>query len=122
MRLGFIKNVVPAPNMGKKYCQDIEPAGWYFTPIRIDSVLSVPEGSMGPHYVRGIVDLKNPLVLDLSPMESPNNWKVRLQLKYKKKGRALSLAIKAAGYDSILVRWESIKIDDGFSEAVLLTC
>lgn len=90
----YAKNLEKAPNMGALYGQDIEPAGDYLV------VSSRPiEG--GENWEVGSISFSNPLVLDAEG--GTVAWKKALSVSMGgKKGKALSDAVRAQGYDSII--------------------
>lgn len=94
----YLRNTEPAPNFGPRFGQDIEPAGRY--------LLHNPNpGDLAPHWEKGQIAFKNPLVLQLSTGENvygPNGWKAHLQRTFKAKRKALSCKLLKAGYDGIV--------------------
>lgn len=97
--LRFIRNTERSPNFGARFQQDIEPAGRYFT--------HAPPGNHEPPrgWERGEVSFKNPLVLEFNEGDGhydERSWKAWLQRKFRKKGRALTCALKKAGHDGIV--------------------
>lgn len=55
-----------------------------------------------PGWVKGKVTFGNPLVLDWGKGYDDTSWKMALSKHYGKKGKALTQAIKAEGYDGIV--------------------
>jgi len=95
VRFPYFRNNTPAPNLGPRFGQDIEPAGKY---------LSFQEkGSLPlPGQENGVVFLKNPIVLQFGGY-GPNGWKNLLRINFQGyTGKKLSNLIKKYGYDSIV--------------------
>ena len=98
----FIRGTTPSPYFGPTYGQDIEPAGRY--------MVTDPGGDdPPPGWEKGQVRFEKPLVLKLvdspdrdAPIYGPDGWKARLHKTYRKKGRALSCALRKDGYDGIV--------------------
>jgi hypothetical protein len=100
----FIKNTEKAPQFHKygedKFGQLIEPHGNY-----ISSAHDVDVSKLPKNYTHGIMEFKNPLVIDWGEglYTDPDNWKQVLSKQYGgKKGKALSKAIAKDGYDGIV--------------------
>ena len=96
----FIRNTIKSPNMGERFQQHIEPAGRYMT--HVPNAKNLP-----PNMEAGTVRFKNPLVIESNPDPDrhydENSWKVQLSREFGgKKGKALSRAVAAAGYDGII--------------------
>lgn len=98
--LRFIRNTERSPHFGPTYQQDIEPAGRF--------LLHAPPGDREPPrgWERGEVRFENPLVLEFNESGAhrydEHSWKAWLQRKFRKKGRALTCALKKAGHDGIV--------------------
>lgn len=98
MLLYFAKNLIPAPNMGEKYNQHLEPQGWYFSP----SPRPLYEPTLLNH-ITGQIESGNILKLELSDNELISNWKFRLSETYKATGKRLTKKLLKAGFNTILV-------------------
>jgi len=94
----YIKNLEKAPFEGRRYRQDIEPAGRFLTVGKAENVKDLP------NYETGIIEFNNPLVVDFGGgYESGTNWKDVLSERYGgKTGKKLTEAIKKDGYDGIV--------------------
>ena len=83
-------------DFGKQYGQHLEPSGEYMTYI--------PEGTKhveAPNYTYGNIHFSNPLVME-HKSTGENGWKKDLSERFGgKTGKALSTAIKKAGYDAV---------------------
>ena len=89
----------PPPTYGDHYQQKIEPAGRY--------LLHNPDpGDLAPGWEAGTVNFESPLVVwfNLRPGEyyDTRSWKMQLKRHYGKRGRTLSRAIAADGYDAVV--------------------
>ena len=95
----FLRGTRPAPNLGSKYQQDIEPAGRYM-------VHNETPGDLAHGWETGIVSFQRPLVLwlttDPDRIYGPGSWKARLAAAYQATGADLTRALLADGYDSIV--------------------
>ena len=97
----FLRNTTKAPSApaGDPYQQRIEPAGRYM--IHNPDPGDLPEG-----WIQGTVRFENPLVLAFNTKQglyySDGSWKKQLERFFRKRGRALSRAVFAAGYDGIV--------------------
>jgi hypothetical protein len=84
---------------GDRFQQDIEPAGRYM-------VHNENPGDLSRNFESGEITFYRPLVLKFNPVDhssyDENNWKFRLHKYYRKKGKALSMAIRQDGYDGIV--------------------
>lgn len=114
MEIPYIRNTVSSTNHVKndpQYGQDVEPAGRYLS----ESGGFTPEG-----WESGTVRFEKPLHItwgDSGSYTEDDNWKRRLSGFYGgKKGKALSKAVQADGYDAIVTHGEH-----GTSEIVDLT-
>lgn len=97
----FVRNTQKAPNFGKLYQQHIEPAGRY--------MLHNPNpGDPASGWECGEVSFQNPLVIALNTgapegrIYDENSWKAHLHRVFRKRGLALSAAIRARGHDGIV--------------------
>lgn len=94
LEMGFIRNPVPAPDMGMEFGQHIEPVGKYMN-------LTPKAGVTDETYERGTVRFENPLVIE---GETSRLWKAELSYEYGGLGReALTRALWKDGYDGIIV-------------------
>ena len=93
-----IRNTEPAPNMGARYGQDIEPAGVYMTEGPSKNIQGMP------NMVADRVRFENPLVIEWGEgYGQAGNWKNVLSQRFDgKTGAELSDAVAAAGYDGIV--------------------
>lgn len=112
----FRRGTTPSPKFGPRFGQDIEPTGRYMV---LDPGGPVPKG-----FEAGKVSFKNPLVLKLVNSKDPDaaiygpaGWKARLRKAYRKKGRALSCALRKEGYDGI-VTCDVVRGEAGTSEII----
>ena len=110
----FVRGTTPAPKLGPRYQQDIEPAGRYM--LHNPTPGDLPRG-----WVAGEVSFKNPLVLPFNTSGEvrydDNSWKARLHRALGGRGRALSCKIVARGHDGIV----TVDGDGGTREIVDLT-
>jgi murein DD-endopeptidase MepM/ murein hydrolase activator NlpD len=90
----YAHNTEPTPNMGSRFQQDIEPAGFY--------VIHQPNPHGTPGWQYGTCTLNNPLVLPFGTGFNETSWKAELHRRYKKKGRALSRALRKEGFDGVV--------------------
>lgn len=103
------------PNYGSRFGQNLEPSGEYMTFIgENDTHLNLP------NYTYGTITFKNPLILE-HKSTGDTGWKKDLSDMFGgKTGKALSNAIKKAGYDAV-VTWEDYKGNRVWSEIVNLS-
>jgi hypothetical protein len=98
VRFTFLRNTEPSPHFGARYGQDVEPTGRY--------ILHKTEGSTPPRgWTTGVVELRRPLVMPLTTgadIYGPDGWKAHLVRATGKRGRALSRALLARGYDGVV--------------------
>lgn len=99
----FVRNTEKAPNLGPRFQQDIEPAGFY-----VQHACGFSQ-DLARGWVRGVLTLESPLVLSFSdpvdalePLYGPHSWKAELQRAFRARGRALSRKLVAAGYDGVV--------------------
>ena len=99
----FIHNTEKAPQPRRDafdpFQQRIEPAGFY---MLADEDPSAP---LARGWVRGTARFRNPIVLAWNAGAGgydEDSWKARLYRAFKKRGVALSRAIKAAGHDAVV--------------------
>lgn len=103
----YVKNLEKAPQLGARFQQDIEPHGRYMS-------MHSKSATVLPNFEYGTVKFKNPLVINFSTTNGgydENNWKYKLSNYYKKKGKALSTALKKDGYDGIItvdMKWKAL--------------
>ncbi len=79
------------PKKDAPYDRGIEPSGRYVTQVKDASKVDT-----SGHYISGTLSFKNPLVLN------SETWKKDLFDHYKKRGKALSKALIADGYDGVV--------------------
>lgn len=107
-------NNANTPNFGSTFGQNIEPKGEYMS--YIDE--GTPHINL-PNYTYGVISFQNPLIIE-HKSTGENGWKRDLSNMFGgKTGRALSTAIKKAGYDAV-VTWEMFKGQRSWSEIVNL--
>jgi len=98
---GFARNLDSAPPApaGDPYQQRLEPAGLYV-------VAASPGAVAPPGWVLGTARLESPLVIDFNTdpasLYGPTSWKARLSQLYGSTGRALTDALVAEWYDSVV--------------------
>jgi hypothetical protein len=102
--IDITKNTEPAPYLGSRFGQDVEPKGTYVLQGKIDS-----EG-----YVNGKANLINPLFVDVTD-NTLIDYKRELASKYKAKGQKLTNKLMELGYDSII----TVKENGEYGEIVL---
>ena len=113
----YMRNTVPAPDMGAKFGQDIEPAGRYISHRTTTDDLP-PEhrlatGEVVTAWEAGEVTFENPLVIEHG---STKEWKARLSKAYDgKTGQELSAALRADGHDGIVTVWP----EKGFASEIV---
>lgn len=93
----LLKNMDKAPNMGSKYGQDVEPAGFYCLIYNENYQKNLLEQ---PNYKLYSYDIHNPLIIDVT--DNVISWKKELSEKYKAKGKSLSNKLIKEGYDCII--------------------
>ena len=99
----YFRNTVPAPNMGEKFQQHIEPAGRYLNQNENQDRLDYLENVENVEF--GNIQFDNPLVIQSNlgdGIYDSLSWKYILAKKFGKTGRELSLALIEAGYDGIV--------------------
>lgn len=94
----LLKNIEKAPNMGSRYGQDVEPAGFYAIEYNEEYQRDM---LTRPNYKLYKVNIKNPLIIEVDS-DTLISWKRDLSEKYKAKGKALSKKLMADGYDVII--------------------
>ena len=102
--IDITKNTEPAPYLGSRFGQDVEPKGTYVLQGKIKA-----DG-----YVNGKAELKNPLFINVDD-NSLIEYKRDLATKYNAKGKRLTNKLMNIGYDSII----TIKEDGTYGEIVL---
>lgn len=97
----YVRRNEGAPNFGSLYQQDIEPAGRYLAHNEDPGPNAEETG-----WEVGQVTFQSPLVIKFNPENDvsydEHSWKSSLHRHYGKKGKELSQAIKADGYDGIV--------------------
>lgn len=100
----FVRNTERAPHFGARFQQDIEPGGRY--------LLHNPDpGDLPRGWETGTASFESPLVIAFSlagdvgpdePIYGPTSWKAQIARAFGKGGRALSAALRVAGYDAVV--------------------
>ena len=94
----YKRNTEKAPQMGSVFGQDVEPSGIYVT--------QVEQGFVPQGLESGEIQIQNPLVIDITS-DTLIEYKRDLSKKYNnKKGRALTEALKADGYDAVVTKFK----------------
>jgi hypothetical protein len=96
----FMHSNESAPNMGGRFQQDIEPAGYYMIIAEKQGIKTWKRA--GKDFAHGVATFKNPLVLEFGMGYDKSSWKHALWEKYGKKGKALTRALIKDGYDGIV--------------------
>lgn len=92
----YLHNDTPAPNMGSRFGQDIEPTGFYFTEREGDHPLTDGLSS-------GVEEIKNPLVMHWgSGYGNSDCWKNVLTRVFGLTGAKLSKELMRQGYTHII--------------------
>lgn len=95
----FVRNTVPSHQFGTEFQQHIEPAGRF---MLVREVSGPPPSG----WESGTVTFEHPLVIAFNTQGGgydEHSWKAKLSAAYRgKKGRALSRALLADGYDGIV--------------------
>lgn len=98
----YLRNTEPSPKQrgNTQFQQQIEPAGRYM-------LLRDSHGALAPGWQSGTIQFDRPLVLHFNTGDEggydEHSWKAHLSRAYRgKKGRSLSRAILADGYDGIV--------------------
>jgi hypothetical protein len=117
IKLHWIHNTEKAPYLGTTYQQDIEPSGFY-------CIHNPDPGELGKKWIKGVTELKNPLVLHFN-LEEPNlynetSWKAQLWAHYQEQGKALNHDLKRDGYDAVVSLYSELGHPWGTAEIVLL--
>jgi hypothetical protein len=102
----IMKNMEPAPYMGSRFGQDVEPSGTYVLEKDFDRKLDKP-------WVEGQAEIKKPLFIEVND-DTLISYKYELAKKYKAKGKRLTEKLMAVGYDAI------ITMRDGESGEIIL--
>jgi len=92
--LTLLHNKESSPNMGSRFGQDVEPAGYYAI------VSQNPFLATLPNYEEVNAHIQNPLIIDVSA--DLIQWKRDLAMQYKAKKSGLTRKLLQAGYDSII--------------------
>jgi hypothetical protein len=102
--LDVTKNTEPAPYLGSRFGQDVEPKGTY-----------VLQGNINANgYVNGKAVLKKPLFVDVDE-NTLIEYKRELSKKYKAKGQKLTNKLMGLGYDGII----TVKDTGEYGEIIL---
>lgn len=97
-KFSYIRNKSKSTQLGKRFAQDIEPAGKYVNVGDPKFIKNIP------NMETGTMEFKKPLILDFGgEYGKANNWKNVLSGMFgNKQGKALANAIKQKGYDGIV--------------------
>jgi DNA polymerase III sliding clamp (beta) subunit (PCNA family) len=98
--LVLLHNKEKAPNMGKKYGQDVEPSGYY----AIEKETNMMDSN--PNYETVTFNPAKPLIIDVDD-DTLVSWKYELSKKYKAKGKKLSEKLMKEGYDVIITKYSN---------------
>lgn len=98
LELPIMKNMEPAPYMGSRFGQDVEPAGTYVSHFEKGATADAP------NYKYGKAVFNNPLVIDIDD-DTIIKYKNQLSDKFKAKGKKLTQKLMAKGYDGLITRW-----------------
>lgn len=115
-RINFLHIANPkTKNFGSQYGQNLEPSGEYM------SFISEGQSRVSaPNYHYGVITFKKPLVLE-HKSTGETGWKKDLSEMFGgKTGKALSTAIKKAGYDGVMT-WETYRGKKSWVEIVNLS-
>jgi len=109
----YMRREEPAPYLGSRFGQDIEPAGTYM--VLDDYDLWKEDPALSPGWSFGEKTFHNPLVIELvtddgghggalgAPIFGPTGWKRRLSDAFgRRTGAALTRALNRAGHDGIV--------------------
>ena len=107
MELHIIKNMEPAPYLGSRFGQDVEPKGTYV-------IEKPPHFSASGSWVEGIAHINHPLIINVDD-KTLISYKYELANKYKAKGQKLTNKLMAKGYDAIIT-----KRDDNSTGEIIL--
>jgi hypothetical protein len=95
MELNIIKNTEPAPKLGSRFGQDVEPKGTYV----IEKGKFTPDG-----WVEGKAVINKPLIIPIND-ETLVSWKYEVSDQFKAKGKKLTDKLMAMGFDAIITRY-----------------
>jgi hypothetical protein len=104
--LDIMKNPEPAPNMGSRYGQDVEPHGTY--------VLQREPGNNSEGWLIGKAVLDNPLMVNITD-DTLVQYKRDLVTQYKAKGKRLTNKLMQKGHDALI----TVKPNGSYGEIVL---
>ena len=90
----IMKNTEPAPYLGSRFGQDVEPSGTYVLEKNFEGKLSKP-------WIEGLADIKKPLIIDVND-DTLISYKYDLSKKYKAKGKRLTEKLMSVGYDALI--------------------
>ena len=111
LELPIMKNMEPAPNMGSRFGQDVEPAGTYV------SHFEKGNNPNAPNHKYGKALIKKPLFIDVND-DTLIQYKRELADKYKAKGKTLTKKLMNQGYDALITR-RNYKGKEYYGEIVL---
>ena len=86
----------PAPYLGSRFGQDVEPKGTYVLEKDFESPVSKP-------WVEGYANIRNPLIITVNN-DTLISYKYDLVKKYKAKGNRLTKKLMELGYDAIITK------------------
>lgn len=95
----LLKNKEKAPSLGKRFGQDVEPAGYY----AIERMTSIFDNY--PNYEVVKVKYEKPLIITVTD-DTLVSWKYDLSKQYKAKGKKLSEKLMKDGYDIIITQYK----------------
>lgn len=115
----YMRNTVSARSIGlttqylREFQAHIEPAGIYMI---LDETPNSPVPS--PEWEKGSMTFRNPLVIKFNAKDNSrydeNSWKMTLSKAFRKqRSRALTAALKAAGYDGI------VTVSEGYTSEII---
>lgn len=93
----LLKNMEKSPNLGKRYGQDVEPAGFYAIEYH-DYQSHLLQNS---NYKLFKVNIKSPLIVNVDD-DNLIEWKRELSKQYQSVGKALTRKLISNGYDVII--------------------
>lgn len=99
MEITLLKNKEKAPSLGKRFGQDVEPAGYYAIKRETDIFDNYP------NYEVVKVTYQKPLIITVND-DTLVSWKYDLSKKYKANGKKLSEKLMKEGYDIIITQYE----------------
>jgi len=98
-RVPYLRNTVSSTQFRiekTRFQQHLEPAGQYFIADEMGT------GALPSGWERGVKTFQNPLVVTWSGNYDQQSWKAKLQRRFGKTGKALTAAMRKAGYDAVV--------------------